>query len=75
MRRVSQGDREHRAAEQGPIEISQLAKGLNGMLNAIEAAEKAKLSNVPPGSKWQKDSGKLKPWQRLDNYRPVWLMN
>ena len=41
MRRVSQGDREHRAAEQGPIEISQLAKGLNGMLNAIEAAEKS----------------------------------
>lgn len=39
MRRVSQGDRHHRAAEQGPIEISQLAKGLNGMLDAIEHAE------------------------------------
>ncbi len=41
MRRVSQGDRHHRAAEQGPIEISQLAQGLNGMLNAIEQAEKS----------------------------------
>lgn len=39
MRRVSHGDRQHRAAEQGPIEISQLAKGLNGMLDAIEQVE------------------------------------
>lgn len=39
MRRVSHGDRDHRAAEQGPIEISQLAKGLNGMLDAIEQVE------------------------------------
>lgn len=41
MRRVSDGDRRHRAAEQGPIEISQLAQGLNGMLDAIEKAEKS----------------------------------
>lgn len=41
MRRVSHGDRDHRAAERGPIEISQLAKGLNGMLDAIEQAEES----------------------------------
>lgn len=39
MRRVSRGDRHHRAAQSGPVEISQLAKGLNGMLDAIEQAE------------------------------------
>ena len=39
MRRVRHGERQHRAAEQGPIEISQLAKGLNGMLDAIEQVE------------------------------------
>lgn len=41
MRRVSDGDRNHRAAQQGPLEISQLAQGLNSMLDAIEKAEKS----------------------------------
>ncbi len=40
MRQVSAGDHLHRASPQGPKELKQLATGLNGMLDAIEAAEK-----------------------------------
>lgn len=39
MRRVSKGERTHRTHLQGPLEIKQLAGGLNGMLDAIELAE------------------------------------
>lgn len=39
MRRVAQGDRGHRAVEQGPGELREVAGGLNRMLDSIEAAE------------------------------------
>jgi signal transduction histidine kinase len=39
IRRVSAGDRKHRTDPQGPLEVKQLAAGLNGMLDAIESAE------------------------------------
>lgn len=39
MRRVAQGDRQHRANETGPAELNEVAHGLNGMLDAIAAAE------------------------------------
>jgi signal transduction histidine kinase len=38
MRRVSEGEQTHRAGSDGPLEINQLALGLNGMLDAIDAA-------------------------------------
>lgn len=40
IRRVSHGERRHRAAKLGPTEVHQLADDLNGMLDAIELAEK-----------------------------------
>ncbi|MCH8532110.1 MAG: HAMP domain-containing protein [Saccharospirillum sp.] len=39
MQRVQEGDLSHRAPRQGPREIHSLAKALNGMLDAIKAAE------------------------------------
>ncbi|NLQ18521.1 HAMP domain-containing protein [Marinomonas sp. M1K-6] len=39
IRRVSGGERKHRTNPQGPLEVKQLATGLNGMLDAIESAE------------------------------------
>jgi len=39
MKQVSEGDKTHRALAQGPRELKQLAIGLNGMLDAIDAAE------------------------------------
>lgn len=41
MKKVSTGDHQHRTVPQGPHELKQLAVGLNGMLDAIEAAEKS----------------------------------
>lgn len=40
MQRIEAGEKYHRAAQQGPAEVTQLAAGLNGMLDAIEQAEK-----------------------------------
>ncbi len=40
MKKVSAGHHQHRAIPQGPKELKQLAAGLNGMLDAIETAEK-----------------------------------
>ncbi|AUN95802.1 sensor histidine kinase [Pseudazoarcus pumilus] len=39
MQRVERGEREHRAEEQGPRELRQLARRLNEMLDAIRDAE------------------------------------
>lgn len=39
MRRVEGGARAHRAVESGPLELRQLSRRLNGMLDAIEHAE------------------------------------
>lgn len=39
IRRVSHGERAHRAVRVGPTEVHQLADDLNGMLDAIELAE------------------------------------
>lgn len=39
MKRVSAGERAHRAVMMGPNELHQLASNMNGMLNAIELAE------------------------------------
>jgi signal transduction histidine kinase len=44
MRKVSAGNHKHRTTPQGPQELKQLASGLNGMLDAIEAAEKREAS-------------------------------
>src|SRR5690606_31847465 len=38
-RRVATGEREHRAAPGGPLELRQLAQRFNTMLDAIDAAE------------------------------------
>lgn len=40
MQRIEAGEKYHRATRQGPAEVKQLAAGLNGMLDAIEQAEK-----------------------------------
>ncbi len=40
MERVERGDREHRAATEGPDEIKRLAVGLNDILDAIDLAER-----------------------------------
>ncbi len=39
MQEVESGNRSHRAEIRGPKEVKHLARGLNGMLNAIERAE------------------------------------
>lgn len=39
MRRVAQGEHEHRATESGPREVRELVTGLNQMLDSITAAE------------------------------------
>ncbi|MEX1200189.1 MAG: ATP-binding protein [Methylophaga sp.] len=44
MRRVSEGEQKHRAPINGPAEINQLASGLNGMLDAIDAANARELT-------------------------------
>ena len=44
MQRVSEGEQQHRAAVDGPLEINQLASGLNGMLDAIDAANARELT-------------------------------
>lgn len=44
MRRVSEGQQKHRADINGPLEINQLASGLNGMLDAIDAANARELT-------------------------------
>ncbi len=44
MKQVSAGNHKHRTTPQGPQELKQLASGLNGMLDAIEAAEKRESS-------------------------------
>lgn len=44
MQRVSQGEQKHRAPINGPAEINQLASGLNGMLDAINAANARELT-------------------------------
>lgn len=40
MNRVEAGDREHRAAEQGPGELANIARGLNQMLDSMQANER-----------------------------------
>lgn len=40
MRQVAQGDRQHRAETSGPAELQEVARGLNGMLDSIAAAER-----------------------------------
>ncbi|SMQ57902.1 HAMP domain-containing protein [Pseudidiomarina planktonica] len=40
MRKVAQGDRQHRAQASGPAELQEFARGLNGMLDSIAAAER-----------------------------------
>ncbi len=44
MRRVSEGEKQHRAQIKSPTEINQLATGLNGMLDAIDAANARELT-------------------------------
>ncbi|GAB2591306.1 sensor histidine kinase [Nitrincola alkalisediminis] len=44
MRKVEQGDASHRAELTGPTEIRQLANGLNGMLDAMKAAEEREIA-------------------------------
>lgn len=39
MRRVAHGDHSHRAAAEGPSEVANLARGLNGMLDSIVQAQ------------------------------------
>ena len=39
MRRVAQGEHQHRAAPEGPQEVAALARGLNQMLDSIEQAQ------------------------------------
>ncbi|EKE79936.1 sensor histidine kinase [Idiomarina xiamenensis] len=41
MRKVAQGQRSVRAAEQGPRELREVARGLNGMLDSMLQAEQA----------------------------------
>jgi len=40
MRKVAQGARHHRAETAGPAELQEVARGLNGMLDSIAAAER-----------------------------------
>lgn len=40
MHRVERGDRTHRAEEQGPSELAELARGLNRMLDSIDTKDK-----------------------------------
>lgn len=40
MRQVESGEQSHRARQQGPAEICQLASGMNRMLDSIQAAER-----------------------------------
>ncbi|MCX4189678.1 sensor histidine kinase [Methylophaga sp. OBS3] len=44
MQRVRDGEKAHRAEMQGPLEINELASGLNGMLDAIDAANARELT-------------------------------
>lgn len=44
MQRVRDGEKTHRAEMQGPLEVNELARGLNGMLDAIDAANARELT-------------------------------
>ncbi|MEH6555424.1 HAMP domain-containing sensor histidine kinase [Pseudoalteromonas tetraodonis] len=54
MRQVASGDRRYRARLQGPLELQEVAKGLNHMLDEINAAEQQLLAQQAQQQKIEK---------------------